>query len=102
MEPSACIASWDPVTERLELWTTTQAPLIVAEVVAEMLDLEPGQVVCRESLVGGGFGARSRTCEYEVLTAMLSLRYGPPGRALASAERTSSARRAAAMPSRPR
>ena len=78
MEPSACIASWDPVTERMELWTTTQAPRIVTEVVAEMLGLERRQVVCRESVVGGGFGARSRTCEYEVLTAMLSLRTGRP------------------------
>lgn len=78
MEASACIASWDRETEQLELWTTTQVPRIVSEVVADFLGLERGQVICRESAVGGGFGARSRTCEYEVLTAMLSLKCGRP------------------------
>jgi CO/xanthine dehydrogenase Mo-binding subunit/CO/xanthine dehydrogenase FAD-binding subunit len=78
MEPSACIASWDARTERMELWTTTQVPRIVSEVVAEFLDLAPGQVICRETSVGGGFGARSRTCEYEVLAAMLSRKAGRP------------------------
>ena len=78
MEPAACIASWDAASERLQLWTTTQVPRIVSEVVAEFLDLDPDQVICRETSVGGAFGARSRTCEYEVLTAMLSLRTARP------------------------
>jgi CO/xanthine dehydrogenase Mo-binding subunit/CO/xanthine dehydrogenase FAD-binding subunit len=78
MEPSACIASWDHGVQRMEIWSTTQSPLIVTEVVAEMLKLDREQVVFREASVGGGFGARSRVCEYEVLTAMLSLRCGRP------------------------
>ena len=78
MEPSACIASWDAEAATLQLWTTTQVPRIVTEVVADFLGLEPGQVICRESSVGGAFGARSRTCEYEVLASMLSLRSGRP------------------------
>jgi CO/xanthine dehydrogenase Mo-binding subunit/CO/xanthine dehydrogenase FAD-binding subunit len=78
MEPSACIASWDPGLQRMEIWSTTQSPLIVTEVVAEMLGLDPKQVVFREISVGGGFGARSRVCEYEALTAMLSMRCGRP------------------------
>ena len=78
MEPSASIASWDAETERLQLWTTTQVPRIVSEVVANFLDLNPDQVICRETAVGGAFGSRSRTCEYEVLASMLSLRCGRP------------------------
>jgi len=78
MERSACIASWDAEAECLQLWTTTQVPRIVSELVANFLDLDPGQVICRESTVGGAFGARSRTCEYEVLASMLSLRCGRP------------------------
>ena len=78
MEPSACIASWNAETECLQLWTTTQVPRMVSEVVAEFLDLNPDQVICRETAVGGAFGSRSRTCEYEVLASMLSLRCGRP------------------------
>lgn len=78
MEPSASIASWDVQTERLQLWTTTQVPRIVSEVVANFLDLNPDQVICRETAVGGAFGSRSRTCEYEVLASMLSMRCGRP------------------------
>lgn len=78
MEPSACIVSWDPAAQLMEIWSTTQSPLIVTEVVADMLSLDRRQVVFREVSVGGGFGARSRVCEYEVLTAMLSMRTGRP------------------------
>ena len=78
MEPSACVAIWDPDRRVMDLRSTTQSPRIVTEVVADMLGLKRGQVIFRETAVGGGFGARSRTCEYEVLTAMLSLRTGRP------------------------
>lgn len=72
MEPNTTLASWDEARQRLELWTSTQAPYFVVEEVANALGLDPEQVVCREVAVGGGFGSKSKICEHEVIAAALS------------------------------
>jgi CO/xanthine dehydrogenase Mo-binding subunit/CO/xanthine dehydrogenase FAD-binding subunit len=70
MEPGTTLASWDG--ERIELWTSTQAPWFIAKEVAHLLGLRHEQVVCREVAVGGGFGAKSKASEHEVLAAALA------------------------------
>jgi CO/xanthine dehydrogenase Mo-binding subunit/CO/xanthine dehydrogenase FAD-binding subunit len=70
MEPGTTLASWDG--ERLELWTSTQAPWFIAKEVSHLLGLRHEQVVCREVAVGGGFGAKSKASEHEVLAAALA------------------------------
>lgn len=72
MEPNTTLASWDEERQRLELWTSTQAPEFVVKEVSHVLGLSPEQVVCREVAVGGGFGAKSKICEHEVIAAALS------------------------------
>ena len=70
MERSTTIARWSG--PQLELWTTTQAPWYVATEVAHALGLTPDQVVCHDIAVGGGFGARSKITEHEVVAALLA------------------------------
>lgn len=84
MEPSGTIARWSG--RRLELWTTTQAPWYVAGEVAAALGIELGDVVCHDVAVGGGFGARSKIAEHEVITALLARRAGRPVRLVLSRE----------------
>jgi CO/xanthine dehydrogenase Mo-binding subunit/CO/xanthine dehydrogenase FAD-binding subunit len=78
MEPSTTLAWWHADEERLELWTSTQAPYFVAKEVALALGLEQDQVVCRDVAVGGGFGSKSKVGEHEILTALLSRASGRP------------------------
>ncbi|MDE0494791.1 MAG: molybdopterin-dependent oxidoreductase [Acidimicrobiaceae bacterium] len=78
MERSTTLARWTGNT--LELWTTTQAPYYVAIEVAHTLGIDPTDVICHDISVGGGFGARSKICEYEVITALLARRSGQPVR----------------------
>lgn len=72
MEPQAATAHWKPSEQRLHLWSPTQAPYFVAREVSHALGLDAKQVVCHEVGVGGGFGARSKICEHEVITALLA------------------------------
>lgn len=76
MERSAALARWNG--DRLELWTPTQAPHYVAAEIAHTLGIEPSDVTCHDISVGGGFGARSKIAEHEVITALLALRAGSP------------------------
>lgn len=78
MERSAALARWDG--DRLELWTPTQAPHYVAAEIAHTLGIKPSDVTCHDISVGGGFGARSKIAEHEVITALLALRAGSPVR----------------------
>ena len=78
MERSTTLASWTGPT--LELWTTTQAPYYVAIEVAHTLGIDPQDVICHDISVGGGFGARSKIAEHEVIAALLARRSGQPVR----------------------
>ena len=78
MERSTTLARWTGHT--LELWTTTQAPYYVATEVAQALGIEPQDVICHDVPVGGGFGARSKIAEHEVIAALLARRSGKPVR----------------------
>ena len=78
MERSSTLACWSG--GRLELWTTTQAPYYVAAEVAHALGIEPQDVICHDISVGGGFGARSKIADHEVIAALLARRAGQPVR----------------------
>ncbi len=72
METNITIASWDESKQRLDVWTSTQAPYYITREVAHVMELKPEQVVCHEVGVGGGFGAKSKICEHEAIAAALS------------------------------
>ena len=78
MERSTTLACWSGRT--LELWTTTQAPYYIAVEVAHTLGIDPQDVICHDISVGGGFGARSKIAEHEVIAALLARRSGQPVR----------------------
>lgn len=72
METNTTLAAWDEDRQRVELWTSTQAPWFIAKEVAHLLQIPHSQVICREVAVGGGFGSKSKASEHEVLAAALS------------------------------
>lgn len=84
MERSCSVARWSGDT--LELWTTTQAPWYVAVELAQLLGIDVDQVVCHDAAVGGGFGARSKIAEHEVIAALLARKASAPVRLVLSRE----------------
>ena len=86
METHSIVARWDPEARILELWTSTQAPFIVRKEIAHVLDLDLDSVVMHEVAVGGGFGAKSKICEYEAIACALSMKTGRPVRLVLTRE----------------
>ncbi|CAB4990774.1 MAG: molybdopterin-dependent oxidoreductase [Actinobacteria bacterium] len=86
METSSVVARWDPEASVLEVWVTTQSPFMVRKELANVLDLEVEQVIVHEVAVGGGFGGKSKICEYEAVAAALSMRSGRPVRLVLTRE----------------
>lgn len=72
LEPRGVVAVWDETAQVLTLWSSTQAPYAVRDVVAAALGLAPGQVRVRVPDVGGGFGLKGAPYPEEVLVAWLA------------------------------
>ncbi len=72
METNIAVAQWSETDQRLEFWTSTQAPYYVASEVANVMGLKQDQVICHEVGVGGGFGSKSKICEHEAIAGLLA------------------------------
>lgn len=57
IEPHGCVAQWDG--EMLSIWTSSQSPFFVRDIIAHMLDISPSRVRVHVPYVGGGFGGKS-------------------------------------------
>ena len=60
------------------LWTSTQVPHLVAEAVAECLEVDRARVRVVATDVGGGFGIKAQVYPEEVLLAWIALRMNAP------------------------
>jgi len=58
MENRGIVAYWDPKSQQLTIWDTTQAPIPVRNGLAGMFGLSPTQVRVIAPFVGGGFGPK--------------------------------------------
>ncbi len=75
MEPPAAIADFSNGT--VTVWTATQNPQAVQEAVAAAVGIDKKQVVCHVTLLGGGFGRKSKP-DYVCEAAILSKQLGKP------------------------
>ncbi|HEV8675092.1 MAG TPA: xanthine dehydrogenase family protein molybdopterin-binding subunit [Methylomirabilota bacterium] len=78
MEPRAVLAAFDPATDELTLWSSTQAPFAVRAEIARILGLSESKVRAIAPEVGGGFGVKTAPYGEDVLVAYLSMRLGRP------------------------
>ena len=78
MEPRAVMADYNPASDSLTLWTSTQIPHIVKTEIAAVLGLaeEKMRVIAPE--VGGGFGAKGTIYAEEALVPLLAKKLGRP------------------------
>ncbi len=76
MEPHAALAEYDPERERLTLHSVTQVPFYVHLTLARCLGMDSSRVRVVKPFVGGGFGARTETLNFEIIAALLARKVG--------------------------
>ncbi|HVB47707.1 MAG TPA: 4-hydroxybenzoyl-CoA reductase subunit alpha [Burkholderiales bacterium] len=72
MEPDSALAEWDPERERLTLHSVTQVPYYVHLTLAQCLKMDPAAIRVVKPFVGGGFGHRTETLNFEIIAALLA------------------------------
>jgi isoquinoline 1-oxidoreductase beta subunit len=75
MEPPVAVAEWR--NGKVEAWCPTQNPQAVQDAVSAALGITPKDVTCNVTLLGGGFGRKSKP-DYVVEAALLSKTMGKP------------------------
>ncbi|WP_431910349.1 xanthine dehydrogenase family protein molybdopterin-binding subunit [Amycolatopsis thermoflava] len=78
LETRGSIMSWDPFSDRLDAWLSTQSPNLARDLLGEVLGLPVERIRVRTPDVGGGFGNKFDFYAEEVLAALLSKRTGRP------------------------
>jgi carbon-monoxide dehydrogenase large subunit len=58
IETRGVVAQWDAKADRLTVWDTTQAPVVIRDGLAAMLGLSERQVRVVAPFIGGGFGPK--------------------------------------------
>jgi isoquinoline 1-oxidoreductase subunit beta len=75
MEPPAAVAEFR--NGKVTVWTATQNPQAVQETVAKALTIAKEDVICHVTLLGGGFGRKSKP-DYVAEAAILAKKIGKP------------------------
>ena len=72
MESHAALADYDGERDRLCLHSVTQVPFYVHLMLARCLDMDTSRIRVIKPFVGGGFGARTETLNFELIAALLA------------------------------
>ncbi|MCP4079772.1 MAG: molybdopterin-dependent oxidoreductase, partial [Planctomycetaceae bacterium] len=72
MEPHSALAEYDFERNRLTLHSVTQVPFYVHLTLARCLEMDTSRIRVVKPFVGGGFGARTETLNFEIITALLA------------------------------
>jgi len=83
MEPPAAVAEYKD--GKVVVWAATQNPQAVQATVASALGIEKSDVLCYVTLLGGGFGRKSKP-DYVAEAALLSKQVGKPVKVVWSRE----------------
>jgi isoquinoline 1-oxidoreductase beta subunit len=83
MEPPAAVAEFKD--GKVIAWTATQNPQAVQATVAAAVGIKPADVTCHVTLLGGGFGRKSKP-DYVAEAAVLSKKVGKPVKVVWSRE----------------
>lgn len=76
MEPHAALAEYDVARDRLTLQSVSQVPFYVHLTLARCLEMDASQIRVIKPFVGGGFGSRTETLNFEIITALLARKAG--------------------------
>ena len=88
MEPHAAMAAYDVERDQLTLHSVSQVPYYVHLTLSSCLGLDTSRIRVIKPFVGGGFGARTETLNFEVICALLARAAGGTVRMKLSREET--------------
>ncbi|MCP4319602.1 MAG: 4-hydroxybenzoyl-CoA reductase subunit alpha [Hyphomicrobiales bacterium] len=72
MEPHAVLAEYDAERDRLTLQSVSQVPFYVHLMLARCLEMDTSRIRVIKPFVGGGFGARTETLNFELIAGLLA------------------------------
>ncbi|HXX09822.1 MAG TPA: 4-hydroxybenzoyl-CoA reductase subunit alpha [Pseudolabrys sp.] len=72
IEPHASLAEFDPLTGRLTVQTVSQVGYYLHLMLARCLEMDSSHIRVIKPFIGGGFGARVETLNFEIVTALLA------------------------------
>ena len=72
IEPHASLSEFDPLTGRLTVQTVSQVGYYLHLMLARCLDMDSSRIRVIKPFIGGGFGARVETLNFEIVTALLA------------------------------
>lgn len=72
MEPHAALANYDAERNQLTLHTVSQVPYYVHLMLARCLEMDTCDIRVIKPFVGGGFGARTETLNFELIAGLLA------------------------------
>lgn len=78
MEGRAVLAEWDDANGRIHIWTSSQSPHAVRQIVANVLGISTALVRVTTPDVGGGFGPKAVVHPEEVVVAALARKLRRP------------------------
>lgn len=88
MEPHAALADYDVERQQLTLKSVTQVPYYVHLMLTQCMGMDSSQIRVIKPFVGGGFGARTETLNFEIITCLLARAAGGKVRMKLSREET--------------
>lgn len=80
LEPRGCIADYDPSSQKLTVWSSTQAPHRLARDLASVVGLPEHAIRVVMHDIGGGFGQKIPTQLEDVAVVLASMACGRPVR----------------------
>jgi aerobic carbon-monoxide dehydrogenase large subunit len=78
IEPRVCMFDYDPNSEELTAWMSSQAIYRARDTLAAFLNLDPAHIKVHNAEVGGAFGAKNALLGEEIIVAALAVKYGRP------------------------
>ncbi|MBV1864945.1 MAG: 4-hydroxybenzoyl-CoA reductase subunit alpha [Rhodobacteraceae bacterium] len=76
MEPHAALAEYDVSRDHLTLHSVSQVPFYVHLTLARCLEMDTSHIRVVKPFVGGGFGSRTETLNFEIIAALLARKAG--------------------------
>ncbi|MDQ7007366.1 MAG: molybdopterin-dependent oxidoreductase [Acidobacteriota bacterium] len=78
MEPHAALARWEHHGDKVTLWSATQVPHYVHQMVSRTLGIPMGQIRVIRPAIGGGFGGKAETTPLDLCAVILARITGRP------------------------
>lgn len=76
LEPHVCVGQWETFSDKITLWSSSQAPFKCREALAKTLKMDLNNVRVIKLAVGGGFGGKLEMLPMDFAACLLSKKTG--------------------------